>query len=101
MFPYEPFDPTDEDIEDFSYTLGDETVTRRARFDDDGRLEHLAFSWQSPAESYAAEFSVLRCGGVIVETTRVPEVVDDNVNVNVNYYGCDDFVLPELPELPL
>lgn len=90
MFPFEPVELTDDGIDTFHY----ETLARRARFDEAGRLEHLGLEWGS----FVSGFDVLRCGGAVVETTTVPEEFEAE-DVRVYYYGCDDFVLPELPDL--
>jgi len=99
MFPYEPLDLSEADVADFSYAYSSYDFTRQARFADDGSLEHLSFSWQFPGGAHhTCEFDVLRCGGVVVETTQIDEQLF-NDDVKIYYYGCDDFVLPELPEL--
>lgn len=90
LFPYAPFDLTEADIDDFSY----EGLARQVSFGDDGRLERVTASWGSRV----SEFSVLRCGSAVVETTDVPEEFGDD-DVKIYYYGCDDFVLPDPPDL--
>ena len=73
MFPFEPFELTDEDIDAFRYG----TSARRAHFDEAGRLEHLGLEWGSFVSGST------RSGAcAVVETTTVPdEFGDEDIRV--------------------
>lgn len=95
-FPYRPLDLTEADIDDFSYDAVDTTFERLVSFSDEGLLEHLSLSFDDEYGTKTVEIDNLHCGGVVLET------VDFNAwglrdEVIVYYYGCDDFVLPALP----
>jgi hypothetical protein len=101
LFPYEPLDLTEADIDDFSYDLAVDstplTLARSVSFSDAGLLEHLTLS----LSVQTIDIDVLRCGGVVLED--IDFLHESNLRIKdevlVYYYGCDDFVLPPLPRL--
>lgn len=97
VFPYRPFDLGPAAIADFSYEFRNVPFARNVAFSDDNLLEHVTFSCGSQCQG---ELDILRCGGVTIETTTGSSVDLRIDETNVFYYGCDDFVLPALPELP-
>ena len=112
MFPYRPFDLTKDDIDDFSYDFvafrdgpasHEIAFERNVSFSDAGLLEHVTFSFGVSTPS-TVDVDVLRCGGVVLESTDFsddgpPNLAYELDETIVYYYGCDDFVLPTLPNL--
>jgi len=111
LFPYQPFELTENDIDDFAYEypLGGYSYDfeRRVRFSDEGLLEHLTLSVRdvplgnsAPREPVplTLDLDVQRCGGVVIETADFSHTTSGD-EASVYYYGCDDFELPDpLPE---